>query len=221
MELETFAPLRQISFVAHAFSLRTTEDTRADDFEDRALTALGFSSNRFASAEQVHGSGVAAVFGATGERVPMVDALVTTARNLPLVIRCADCPAVFIVDQRTPAIALIHSGRKGTLANIVKDTLVTMAQRFGSDPRDCRALISPSIGPCHYEIDLWSGIESQLCQAGVREVHNPRICTACHLDRYYSYRAEKGQTGRMLAILALTFPHPHRGSAGASPSRPD
>jgi hypothetical protein len=206
MEFETFEPLREIPFIAHAFTLRTNRDTKSDDFEACTLTALGFSSNRFASAEQVHGNGVAAVFETTGRRVPMVDALVTTARNLPLVIRCADCPAVFVVDQRTPAIALIHSGKKGTLANIVKDTLVAMTQRFGSDPGDCRAFISPSIGPCHYKIDLWSGIEAQLREAGVRDIHNPRVCTACHLDRYYSYRAEKGQTGRMLAILALKSP---------------
>jgi YfiH family protein len=204
-ETETFAPLRQIPFITHAFTLRTTDDTRADDFEVRALTALGFS-NRYVSAEQTHGNGVAAVFETTNERVPMVDALVTATKNLPLVIRCADCAAVFVVDQRTPAIALVHSGKKGTLANIVENTLIVMTQRFGSDPGDCRAFISPSIGPCHYEMDIWSGIEGQLRQAGVRDVHNPRVCTACHLDRYFSYRAEKGNTGRMLAILALQSP---------------
>ncbi|MGA2602624.1 MAG: polyphenol oxidase family protein [Verrucomicrobiia bacterium] len=206
MPWETFAPLRQIPFITHAFTLRTSDDTKADDFEVRALNSLGFSSSQFASAEQTHGNGVAAVFETTGERVPMVDALVTATKNLPLVIRCADCAAVFIVDQRTPAIALVHSGKKGTLANIVRNTLIVMTQRFGTDPRDCRALISPSIGPCHYEIDIWGGIEGQLREAGVCDVHNPRVCTACHLDRYFSYRAEKGSTGRMLAILALKSP---------------
>jgi hypothetical protein len=29
------------------------------------------------------------------------------------------------------------------------------------------------------------------------------VCTACDLARYYSYRAEKGKTGRMLALLGL------------------
>src|ERR1041385_7250733 len=113
MQFDTFAPLRQLPFITHAFTLRTAEDTRADDFEDRVLTALGFPPNRFASAEQTHGSGVAAVFEPTGERLPMVDALVTSATNLPLVIRCADCAAVFLVDRRTRAIALVHSGKKG------------------------------------------------------------------------------------------------------------
>jgi polyphenol oxidase len=203
MQWETFAPLQQLPFITHAFTLRTTEDTKADDFEARILTELGFASDHFASAEQTHGNGVGTVFQATGERIPMVDALVTSVENLALVIRCADCAAVFIVDRRTPAVALVHSGKKGTLANIAKNTLATMQQRFGTNPADCLALIAPSIGPCHYETDIWGGIEQQLREAGVCDVHNPRICTACHLDRYFSYRAEKGQTGRMFAVLAL------------------
>jgi hypothetical protein len=206
MQWETFAPLRQLPFITHAFTLRTSKDTRTDEFEARTLTALGFTSDRFVSAEQTHGNGVAVVFDTTGERVPMVDALTTSTGNLPLVIRCADCAAVFIVDRRRPAIALVHSGKRGTLANIVGNTLATMRQKFGTDPADCLAFISPSIGPCHYEMDIWTGIERQLHEQQVREIHNPRVCTACHLDRYFSYRAEKGQTGRMLAVLALKSP---------------
>lgn len=206
MQCETFAPLRQLPFITHGFTLRTSEDTKADEFEGRVLAALGFSTSRCVSAEQTHGHGVAVVFEPTGERVPMVDALTTSTRNLPLVIRCADCAAVFVIDRRTPAIALVHSGKNGTLANIVGHTLATMRQRFGTSPADCRAFISPSIGPCHYEMDIWGGIEEQLREAGVRDIHNARVCTACHLDRYFSYRAEQGQTGRMFAVLALTPP---------------
>jgi copper oxidase (laccase) domain-containing protein len=29
------------------------------------------------------------------------------------------------------------------------------------------------------------------------------VCTACDLERYYSYRVEKGKTGRMLALLGI------------------
>jgi polyphenol oxidase len=37
----------------------------------------------------------------------------------------------------------------------------------------------------------------------VKEIHDTGRCTACHPDLYYSYRAEKGRTGRMLALLGL------------------
>jgi copper oxidase (laccase) domain-containing protein len=190
MQFETFAPLAQLDFVTHAFSLRTTADTRADHAESDFIRSLGLTG--FARAEQPHGNGVAVV-DRPGS-VPGVDALITRQRGLPLLIRCADCAPVFIVDRRTPAIALIHSGKKGTLANVVGKTLQAMP---GAD----FAFIGPSIGPCHYEMDLWSAIEAQL--AGIATIHNPRVCTACRLDRYFSYRAEKGQTGRMFAVLML------------------
>jgi hypothetical protein len=186
---ETFAPLTALPGIRHAFSLRTPHDPRADDFAARFTRQLGYG--QFAAAEQPHGNRVAVV--ESPGLVPGVDALITRQPNLPLVIRCADCAPVFLVDRRTPAIALIHSGKKGTRANIVGATLRALP---GAD----LAFIGPCIGPCHYEMDLWGAIEKQL--TGL-EVHHPRLCTACHLDRYYSYRAEQGQTGRMLAVLAI------------------
>ncbi|MEI6083474.1 MAG: polyphenol oxidase family protein [Verrucomicrobiota bacterium] len=191
--VETFPVLSAVPGLRHGFSRRTAYDTRADEFAGQFARQLGF--NHFAGAEQTHGNTVAIV-----DRpgiYPGVDALITGHSNLPLIIRCADCAPVFIVDQKTPAIALIHSGKKGTLANVVGATLQHL------NAADCLAFIGPCIGPCHYEMDLWSAIETQLREAGIGEIHSPRICTACHLDRYYSYRAEHGQTGRMFAALAL------------------
>jgi len=212
---ETFPVLSAVPGIRHAFSLRTAHDTRADDFAGQFARQLGY--DHFAGAEQPHSNAVAVVSPLSAEAsakadssllihnsyFPAVDALVTRQRNLPLIIRCADCAPVYIIDKRTPAIALIHSGKKGTLTNVVGNTLATLNRELRTSPTDCVAFIGPSIGPCHYEIDLWSGIEAQLRTAGIGEIHSPRICTACHLNRYYSYRAEKGQTGRMFAVLAL------------------
>ena len=202
---ETFAPLSELSLIHHAFTQRTADDTKVDEFEERFVIAQGFSPDSYASAEQPHGNTIT-VPGKGARRVPHADALATCETGLPLVVRCADCAAVYVVDRQTPAIALIHSGKKGTLGNIVGHTVFRMQMEFDTHPHDCLAFIGPSIGPCHYELDIWSGIERQLHDAGVREIHNPRVCTACHLDRYFSYRAEKGKTGRMFALLALRSP---------------
>jgi copper oxidase (laccase) domain-containing protein len=202
MPFETFAPLTALPGIFHAFTQRTGADTRAADYEAQVAAAFGY--RQFARAEQPHGNGVAIVprgsglLAATG-----VDALITNVPGLALLVRCADCAAVYVVDPRTPAIGLAHSGKRGTLANIVAPMVAGMEKSFGTRPADCIAVISPCIGPCHYEMDLWTGIEAQLRAAGVGQVHNPRLCTACHLDRYFSYRAEKGQTGRLFALLAL------------------
>jgi len=205
MRFETFAPLARFPFITHGFTLRHGDDTRSDAFQDQVLESLGLAPRRSASAEQTHGNGVAIV-NEPASRIPGVDALATGTENLPLLIRCADCAAVFIVDRATPAIGLIHSGRTGTQGNVVGNTLAAMQTALGTRPRNCLAFISPSIGPCHYEMDIWAGVERQLHEQGVTDIHNPRICTACHLDRYFSYRAERGKTGRMLAVLSLAPP---------------
>ncbi len=200
MQFETFAPLTEIPGIVHYFTLRDpADDTKSEDFESQLAARLGI--NNFARAEQVHGI-VAAIID-TPAIVAGADALITKQRNLALFVRCADCAPVFIVDKTTPAIAVVHSGKKGTLGNVVGNTIMLMKKALGVHAENCRAFIGPSIGPCHYEMDIWSAVESQLRDAGVSDIHNPRTCTACNLSRYYSYRAEKGHTGRMFGVLML------------------
>jgi copper oxidase (laccase) domain-containing protein len=52
-------------------------------------------------------------------------------------------------------------------------------------------------------MDFAAEIERQARACGVRHYHDCGICTASHLDRYYSYRAEKGKTGRMWAVFMI------------------
>ena len=78
-----------------------------------------------------------------------------------------------------------------------------MGEQFGSHAADLVVQLSPCIRPPHYETDFAREIGRQCRDLGVRAVHDSGVCTACDLDRYYSYRAEKGRTGRMLAFLAL------------------
>lgn len=208
-----FPALDELGFVTHAFTFRVASadgdlkgavhQTAIREYHERVLQSLGFSRRQLAVCEQVHGNRVAAVNERPDLPVAKVDGLVTNQRGLPLGIYAADCSAVFIVDRKTPAIALLHSGKLGTQLNITGEALELMEKSFGTNPADCLAVLSPSIGPCHYEMDIWWAIELQLRTAGVREIVNPRICTACHVDQFYSYRAEKGKTGRLLAVLAL------------------
>lgn len=155
------------------------------------------------SANQTHGSQIAIVRTRPRLPIPDADGLITKAAGLPLGVYVADCCAVFLVDHKTHAIGLLHSGRKGTLAHIAAGAIGSMQHAFQTDPSDVLAVLSPCVGPCHYEMDIPATIEQQLRGAGVRDVINPRICTACHLEQFYSYRAEKGQTGRMLAVMMM------------------
>jgi YfiH family protein len=52
-------------------------------------------------------------------------------------------------------------------------------------------------------VDLAEANRRQLVHAGVpaKNISDLRLCTACHLDLFFSHRAEKGVTGRMLAVV--------------------
>jgi copper oxidase (laccase) domain-containing protein len=63
--------------------------------------------------------------------------------------------------------------------------------------------LSPCIRPPHYEVDFAAEIVRECRALGVQHIHDSSTCTACDLGRYYTYRAEKGKTGRMLAVLGL------------------
>jgi copper oxidase (laccase) domain-containing protein len=134
---------------------------------------------------------------------PARDGIITNQRGVALGIYVADCCAVYIVDPKTPAIGLVHSGRKGTELGVVTNAIRQMIERFGSDPVNMVVQLSPCIRPPHYEIDFAAEIIRQCRAQGAQHIHDFATCTACDLGRYYSYRAEKGKTGRMLAVLGL------------------
>ena len=213
--IETFPGLAAQSGIRHAFVRRVPGiDVAADKEEALArLDSVHLDARRelqlglraFATAQQVHGKRVAVVEpGLVADRCfPQCDALVTDRREVCLGIYVADCCAVYLFDPIRRAIGLVHSGRKGTELGILPETIDLLSERFGSVPAEMIAQLSPCIRPPHYDVDFASEIVNQCREAGLREVHDSGICTACHLDRYYSYRAEKARTGRMLALLAL------------------
>jgi copper oxidase (laccase) domain-containing protein len=155
-------------------------------------------------AEQTHGKEVALVGqGELGKVMPVVDALITCEKSVPLVIRVADCGPVWLHCGKTGAIGLVHSGKKGTAAGEVPATIRRMKEVFGSDPREMVALLGPCIRPPHYDVDFASEILRQLGKEGVGVVVDTDLCTASDPERFFSYRREKGKTGRHFAILSL------------------
>jgi copper oxidase (laccase) domain-containing protein len=159
------------------------------------------------TAEQIHGDKIAVIDncsrGPVGREFPGCDGIITNQRSVALGIYVADCCAVYIVDPKTPAIGLVHSGRKGTELGVATNAITQMTERFGSDPANMIVQLSPCIRPPHYEVDFAAEILRQCRALGVQQIHDSGTCTACDLSCYYSYRAEKGKTGRMLAVIGL------------------
>lgn len=214
--IETYPALTSCEGIRHLFirriaevEVQTDRETaiqRLEKSHHQILQEQGLSGLILATGEQVHGAEVGVIAAATPlPEFPMrsVDALVTNRRDICLGIYVADCAAVYLVDPIGGAIGLVHAGRKGAEAGIVARTIRTMSDAFGTKPGNLIAQISPCIRPPHYEIDFAQEILNQTWSAGVLTIEDCKTCTASDPSLYYSYRKEKGRTGRMLAILAL------------------
>ena len=179
---------------------------RLDGCHREALRRSGIGQRHFATAEQVHGDRVAVLASEQdipGFPYPGVDGIITNRPDVCLGIYVADCCAVYLADPVRQAAGLVHSGRKGTELGIVAQAVRAMCDHFGSRPEDLTVQLSPCIRPPWYEVDFAAEIVAQCRTAGAVRVADDGTCTAARPDRYYSYRREKGQTGRMLAFLAL------------------
>jgi copper oxidase (laccase) domain-containing protein len=214
---EHFPPLSALPDVVHGFTLRvpgiemshdkTEALARLDGVHRKIRSEHGLAGMPFITAQQVHGKQIGVVDSMMGgdKCFANCDGLITNRRGFCLGIYVADCCAVYLVDPVRGAIGLVHSGKKGTELGVVSTAIETMAARFGSRAADLVIQLSPCIRPPHYEIDFAAEIVRQCRDLGVSSVHDCGVCTACDLTRYYSYRAEKGRTGRMLAFLALNY----------------
>ncbi|MGH9928005.1 MAG: peptidoglycan editing factor PgeF, partial [Pyrinomonadaceae bacterium] len=80
------------------------------------------------------------------------DALITSASQILLGVKTADCVPVIIGDAVTGACAAIHAGWRGTVAEIVPDTIKRMAAEFGTRTEDIRAAFGPAAGGCCDEV---------------------------------------------------------------------
>src|ERR1043166_4274329 len=227
LPFEQFPALSAIEICRHLFTQRIpgidVSHNKAEvlerlDTAHRGIrNAIGMGEWPLFIAEQVHGNKIAVIevgpprcgvrsaqlADPANREFPACDGIITNKRGVALGIYVADCCAVYIVDPTTPAIGLVHSGRKGTELAVVTNAIREMIDRFGSNPANIIVQLSPCVRRPHYEIDFAAEIIQQCRALGIQKIHDSGICTACDLDRYYSYRAEKGKTGRMLALLGL------------------
>lgn len=177
------------------------------------LESAGIEPKMLRRAQQIHGNKVALV-GDIGCSYPVegVDGLICGGKaDCVLGIYVADCAAVWIYDPCTGARGLVHSGKLGTEGNIVGEALRAMRKILGVNPADCLAVISPCIRPPHYEVDIPAKIKEQLANAGLHHenIIDSGLDTATDTEAFYSYRIEKGNTGRMLALFGRNPAVPH------------
>ena len=185
----------------------------------------------FARLEQVHGNAIVEVterWEVGAQRpgdVPVADALVTTRRDVGLMIRVADCVPIVLTDPVAGVIGAVHAGRKGVALDIVGRVVDRMR---GLGARDLRAWIGPHVcGRC-YEVpetmraevaaavpathaetswhtpslDLGAGVHAQLVAAGVPTAQITTV-DRCTLEdeQLHSHRRAGEKSGRLAGLV--------------------
>jgi len=153
------------------------------------------------------------------------DGLITRTPCITLIMEHADCQIALIYDPIHHVAATIHSGWRGSVANIYEKAIKTMHMNYGSNPADLLVCISPSLGPDKaefinyqtelpasfwpfqlrpYYFDFWAISEEQLKQAGIlpQHIEVARLCTHTHSQDFFSYRRDH-TTGRHASCITL------------------
>ena len=195
--------------------------------KEKMAKEFNISTNDLYFLNQVHDKNILEVFEDTTNEIKEYDALVTRVPNKMLMTCFADCVPILLFDTKNKIVASIHSGWKGTVKQIAKNTIECMKEKYNSNPQDIIAVIGPSIGPCCFEVkedvkkqfvdtfghnvgvdnkvDLWKANKFQLLNCGLKEenIECMNLCTCCNNDKFYSYRKGDVEEGRFSVFIML------------------
>jgi YfiH family protein len=215
-----------------SYSRGDSEENVKENYR-RLAEALDLDYNSFVGCHQIHGNDIRMI---TREDIvavdkPKCDGLITREPGIVLVTIHADCTPVFLYDDKTPAIGMVHSGWKGTLGEISAKAVAKMQTCFGSDPMNIKVHIGPSIcrdcfevqddvKECfegglpwtadyirrkdtqHWFIDLKGIINQSLINQGIQAC-NITDSKDCTMERKDLFYSHRGEKGRTGTMAAL------------------
>ncbi len=195
----------------------------------RFFEAIGIKESRVAHSYQVHKDQILKVTRCRAYEG--YDALITQNVNSYMAVTVADCTPILIYDAKNQAVAAIHAGWKGTVADITAKTIQRMQMEFKTNPKDCYVYVGTCIDETSFEVgeevaekfsiefkrldkngrkpkfyvDLKKANVAQLVKCGVPEnqIEVSPYSTVLDNNEYFSHRKEKGKTGRMMALIGV------------------
>jgi len=204
-----------------------------------AAGALDVDATRLYVVTQVHGRDVAIVRGDEDRDEVLAreaNVVLTGSASAACGVKIADCVPVLVADADTGAVAAIHSGWQGTVADVVGAGIAALRHQLGSDGR-LVAAIGPHIETCCFEVGGEVAAKLEACAPGAavveeREGSRPHVhlrkivraqlvsaglsdddvddvigCTKCDANRFFSYRRDRDQSGRLLAAIVARARH--------------
>jgi len=144
------------------------------------------------------------------------DAIVSEVKNVGIGILTADCAPVLFYDPKKKIIGCAHSGWKGALNGIIKNT-VKKFNELNSSNNDLIAVVGPCISKKNYKVkedfinkfvsyennneiffekidngkflfDLRGFINKEILNSGIKNIENLEMDTFSEKEFFYSYR---------------------------------
>jgi YfiH family protein len=157
------------------------------------------------------------------------DASYTQHRSQVCAVLTADCLPLLICNPTGTFVAAIHAGWRGLAGGVIENTLQNAPTPF----EDLLVWLGPAIGPQKFEVgqdvydaftltnpesarafishtegkwlaDLYELARMRLRTLGVSAIYGGNFCTYTQQDLFYSYRYDKGKTGRMASLIWIT-----------------
>jgi len=144
------------------------------------------------------------------------DAIISKVKNIGIAILTADCAPILFYDPKKKIIACVHSGWKGALNGIIKNTIKKFNE-LNSKSEDLIVVIGPCLKKKNYEVkidffkkftmkdkkndsffekinsekynfDLRGFINKEVLDLNVKNIENIEIDTFSNREFFYSYR---------------------------------
>tara|TARA_B110000438_G_scaffold303233_1_gene363819 strand:- start:1020 stop:1781 length:762 start_codon:yes stop_codon:yes gene_type:complete len=199
----------------------------SNDKKENILKNLSFvknkikcGENRLITLNQIHSNKVVYIEDESSIKDKQTgDALVTKLKNVAIGILAADCAPIILYDPSKNIIGCIHSGWKGALSGIIKNT----AKKFvdlNSNLDDVIAVVGPCIGQENYEVkeefyknflskneayksffkitrngqyffNLRNFVNNEINNLKIKKIENLEMDTFAKKEFFYSYRRSR------------------------------
>ena len=160
-ELESYSYFEELnndklfSFVTNKnMNINYAKQSR-DEIRDILSSVKEYDYKKIISPKQTHTNNVVTItLDNLDDELNDCDGVITNLKGVALTIATADCQNIFIYDPKKEVIANVHSGWKGTLNKILRNTIVKLVDVYRCDVKDLIVCIGPSILKCCFEVDI-------------------------------------------------------------------
>lgn len=214
------------------FTNRTVDAKNSTDVKN-LCEEYNFNYDNLMYNTQVHGAAVRIIktMDDKENNDEEADGLLTSLKNVPLLIFTADCVPLVFYDKEKEVVALAHAGWRGTYDNIAEEIIEILVNDYNCEKENIKVIIGPSVSGDSYEVsyklvekfavhkidnyykkcgekyylDLWAINKGLLKCAGILEenITATNFCTVKDNNQFFSYRLDNATTKRIGTFIEL------------------